>query len=92
MNVCLGPIEHRPQAQLEGFKARALRHAPVRAARDLYVTEWRRVEGGGHEGTADADGSEARGLLVLGGTEADCYAWQWPGVNEVLSLKDDATL
>ena len=87
MNVDLGPVGLMAQAQLEGFKSRALRNAPVRAARDSYVTRWRRAEAGKHNHT---DGSTKQALVVLGGIEAHRDVARQAGDEEALSLKDDA--
>ena len=42
VSVWLGGIDGQPQAQLDGFKSRALR-AEAPAQRHLYVTEWRQL-------------------------------------------------
>ena len=57
MWVRLGAAVGQPQAELDGFKSRALR-AEVRSQRHLYASEWRAVE--------VAAGGEAS-FVVLGG-------------------------
>ena len=56
VSVRLGALLGRPQAQLEGFKSRALR-GEARTQRDLYATEWCSVP--------EAEGS-AHGTHVIG--------------------------
>ena len=56
MSVDLGAVAHPSQAQLDGFKSRALRGAAV-AQRHLYAIEWRALA------VVQADG---QAVLVLG--------------------------
>ena len=87
MFVYLGAAGHTAQGQLEGFKARALRGAPVRAARDLYVTEWRQAETDRPKHAADGNGCTEHALGVLGLSEAHRGAALHPGIVEALLLK-----
>ena len=59
--VRLGALTHPPQAQLDGFKSRALRAAAQQLVqqRHLYVTEWRKLD------TSEAEDSGMK-VLVLG--------------------------
>ena len=43
VSVVLGAVASPPQAQLDGFKSRALR-AEAPTQRHLYTTEWRQIE------------------------------------------------
>ena len=49
VSVRLGALSGQPQAQLDGFKSRALR-AGAGAQRNLYTTEWRRIKVAGDAG------------------------------------------
>ena len=55
----------RPQAQLNGFKSRALKPKAPREARHLYATEWRRVP------TTQADDLAVSRALVFADAELD---------------------
>ena len=47
VSVRLGGLNGQPQAQLDGFKSRALRSTQAPAQRHLYLTEWRSLDVGG---------------------------------------------
>ena len=57
LSVRLGVFEGVPQAQLDGFKSRALRAVVHQAQRNLYAIEW---------GTLEATAAAAGTVLVLG--------------------------
>ena len=55
----LGAQSERPQAQLDGFKSRALR-AGAPTQRHLYTTEWRAIEVAAKQGAQEARAEQAR--------------------------------
>ena len=61
LSVRLGALD-RPQAQLDGFRTRALRAGALQASRDLYVTRWHSLE---------LTASKPGRLLVIGGPKVD---------------------
>ena len=65
----LGGLVADPQAQLDGFRSRALRVAEAPVQRHLYVTEWRAVVALVAERTA---------ALVTGAEEAAVVEWDGP--------------
>ena len=72
----LGALAHPPQAQLDGFKTRALRAGPP-AQRHLYVTEWRSLEQAGGEagGTVLLLGDDASSVPRRQGTLHAAASW-----------------
>ena len=63
VSVRLGALLGQPQAQLDGFKSRALR-AGAGAQRNLYTTEWRRIKVAGDAG--------AEVLVISDDSTVDC--------------------
>ena len=69
VSVRLGGILGQPQAQLDGFKSRAL-CAGAGAQRNLYITEWRRIQVAG-----DA-GAEVLVISDDGTVDCECLLFQ----------------
>ena len=59
----LGSLSGQLEAQLDGFKSRALRAEAPTTRRDLYATEWREI---------DVAGGEVAGVLMICNGESDC--------------------
>ena len=62
----LGAVGQAAQAELDGFKSRALRAAPP-TQRHLYVTEWRTMDSVGAASAASAASTVSAANLVLVG-------------------------